>query len=37
METAVLIAALTLGCVFWAWLATRLALRGSAVPALRAE
>jgi hypothetical protein len=36
-ETAVLIAALTLGCVFWAWLATRLALRGSAVPALRAE
>jgi ABC-type antimicrobial peptide transport system permease subunit len=36
-EMALLVAALTLGCIFWAWLATRIALRGSAVAALRAE
>ena len=36
-EVAVLLLALTLGCLFWTWLATRLALRGSGVAALRAE
>lgn len=36
-EVAVLIAALALGCVFWVWLAMRLALRGSQIPALRNE
>jgi ABC-type lipoprotein release transport system permease subunit len=36
-EMALLLAGLVIGCVFWTWLATRLALRGSAVPALRAE
>jgi hypothetical protein len=28
---------LTLGCVFWAWVATRVALRASGVVALRSE
>ena len=36
-EMALLLASLVIGCVFWTWVATRLALRGSAVPALRAE
>ena len=36
-QTAWLVASLTMLCVFWAWLATRLALRGSAIAALRAE
>jgi hypothetical protein len=36
-EMAVLLAGLALGCVFWTWLATRLALRDSGVEALRAE
>ena len=36
-ETAALLAGLSLGCVFWTWLATRLALRGSGVAALRSE
>jgi hypothetical protein len=34
---ALLLCSLVIGCMFWTWLATRLALRGSAVPALRAE
>jgi len=36
-EMALLLGGLTLGCVFWAWLATRVALRGSGVAALRSE
>jgi hypothetical protein len=36
-EMAILILALALGCVFWTWLATRLALRDSGTEALRAE
>lgn len=36
-EMAFLLAVLALGCVFWTWLATRLALRDSGVEALRAE
>jgi ABC-type lipoprotein release transport system permease subunit len=36
-EIAVLLVALALGCLFWTWLATRLALRGSGVSALRSE
>jgi len=36
-EMALLLAGLALGCVFWTWLATRLALRDSGVEALRAE
>jgi ABC-type lipoprotein release transport system permease subunit len=32
-----LLLALTIGCVFWAWLATRVALRGSRLAALRSE
>ncbi|MEQ1863009.1 MAG: ABC transporter permease, partial [Chthoniobacteraceae bacterium] len=36
-EVGALAAALALGCVFWTWLATRLALRGSQLPALRSE
>jgi ABC-type antimicrobial peptide transport system permease subunit len=36
-EMALLLAVLALGCVFWTWLATRLALRDSGVEALRAE
>jgi hypothetical protein len=36
-EIALLLAGLALGCVFWTWLATRLALRDSGVEALRAE
>jgi ABC-type lipoprotein release transport system permease subunit len=36
-EVAVLLAGLALGCVFWTWLATRMALRGSGVAALRSE
>jgi hypothetical protein len=36
-ETAVLLVALAAGCLFWTWLATRLALRGSGVAALRSE
>jgi hypothetical protein len=34
---AALLSALVLGCVFWTWLATRAALRGSQLPALRNE
>jgi hypothetical protein len=36
-EIALLLAALALGCLFWTWLATRIALRGTGVAALRAE
>ncbi len=36
-EVGLLLAGLALGCLFWTWLATRLALRGSGVAALRAE
>ena len=36
-EMALLLAALALGCLFWTWSATRLALRGSGVAALRSE
>ncbi|HEY3897228.1 MAG TPA: ABC transporter permease [Chthoniobacter sp.] len=36
-EMAILILALALGCVFWTWLATRIALRDSGTEALRAE
>jgi ABC-type antimicrobial peptide transport system permease subunit len=36
-EMLVLVAALALGCVFWTWLATRIALRASGVESLRAE
>lgn len=36
-EVALLLGALALGCLFWTWLATRLALRGSGVEALRPE
>jgi hypothetical protein len=36
-EVALLLVALALGCLFWTWLATRLALRGSGVAALRSE
>jgi ABC-type lipoprotein release transport system permease subunit len=36
-EMAVLLASLAAGCLFWTWLATRLALRGSGVAALRSE
>ncbi len=36
-ETGLLLAGLALGCLFWTWLATRLALRGSGVAALRSE
>ncbi len=36
-EVALLLLALTLGCLFWTWLATRLALRSSGVAALRSE
>lgn len=36
-EVAILLVGLALGCLFWTWLATRLALRGSGVGALRAE
>lgn len=36
-EVALLLVGLALGCLFWTWLATRLALRGSGVAALRAE
>jgi len=36
-EVGVLAAALAVGCVFWTWIATRLALRGSQLPALRSE
>ena len=36
-EVGLLLLGLVLGCVFWTWLATRLALRGSGVAALRAE
>jgi hypothetical protein len=36
-EMAMLLAGLALGCVFWTWLATRIALRNSGVEALRAE
>ena len=37
VEMALLLGGLTLGCVFWAWVATRVALRGSGVAALRSE
>lgn len=36
-EVGALLAALAVGCVFWTWLATRAALRGSQLPALRSE
>lgn len=36
-EVALLLVGLSLGCLFWTWLATRLALRGSGVAALRSE
>lgn len=36
-EMAMLLTGLALGCVFWTWLATRIALRDSGVEALRAE
>ena len=36
-ETGLLLAALLAGCIFWMWLATRLALRGSRIEALRGE
>ena len=36
-EMSMLLAGLALGCAFWTWLATRLALRDSGVEALRAE
>lgn len=36
-EIVLLLAGLALGCLFWTWLATRLALRGSGVAALRSE
>ncbi len=36
-EMSLLVAALAAGCVFWVWLATRLALRGSRIAALRSE
>jgi len=36
-EVAALLVALTVGCIFWTWLATRAALRGSQLPALRSE
>jgi ABC-type lipoprotein release transport system permease subunit len=36
-EVGLLLVGLALGCLFWTWLATRLALRGSGVAALRAE
>ena len=36
-EVALLLGGLALGCLFWTWLATRLALRGSGVAALRSE
>lgn len=37
LEMGLLIGALFLGCLFWAWLATRLVLRGSQLAALRSE
>jgi hypothetical protein len=37
LEMALLLAGLLAGCVFWAWLATRVALRGRCIDALRAE
>ena len=37
LEFGVLFAALAIGCVLWTWLATRIALRGSQLPALRNE
>jgi ABC-type antimicrobial peptide transport system permease subunit len=37
LEMALLLCALSVGCVFWAWVATRLALRGSRLTALRSE
>ncbi len=36
-EVGLLLLGLALGCLFWTWLATRLALRGSGVAALRSE
>lgn len=36
-EVGALLIGLTVGCVFWTWLATRAALRGSQLPALRSE
>ena len=36
-EIAFLLAGLALGCVFWTWLATRVALRNTGLDALRAE
>ncbi len=36
-QVLLLLAALTLGALFWTWLATRLALRGEQIAALRTE
>ena len=36
-EMAALLAGLALGCVFWTWIATRLALRASGIASLRSE
>jgi hypothetical protein len=36
-EFGSLFAALAFGCVLWTWMATRIALRGSQLPALRNE
>jgi len=36
-EMGLLLVALAVGSIFWAWLATRLALRGSRIEALRSE
>jgi hypothetical protein len=37
VEMGALVGGLVVGCLFWAWLATRVALRGSGVAALRSE
>jgi ABC-type antimicrobial peptide transport system permease subunit len=37
VEFGALFAALAVGCVLWTWIATRIALRGSQLPALRNE
>jgi ABC-type lipoprotein release transport system permease subunit len=37
LEFGLLFAALAIGCVLWTWLAARIALRGSQLPALRNE
>lgn len=37
VEFGGLFALLAIGCVLWTWIATRIALRGSQIPALRSE